>query len=176
LNRKEVYSGGVNTPLSLGEYVRRLRRRKGWQLQELANATGLSLSHLSRIENDNALPNADTVVRLAQALDGELEQMLQMADCLPREILARLIRRAEDSAPSLHRAAGEQPPDADFSQVLVDDMDPQLRRMLADRFSLSERDVHGIFSVLHEIGHMAASEREAIIAFLATRSRGKPTG
>ena len=81
----------MQTGLTLGEYVRHLRRRKNWNLQELAKASGLSVSHLSRLENDNNLPNADTVVKLSAALEGDLEQMLQLADCLPREILARLI-------------------------------------------------------------------------------------
>jgi transcriptional regulator with XRE-family HTH domain len=53
----------VNTDLTLGEYIRRLRRHKGWGLDELAAATQLSVSHLSRIENDKAIPNADTVVK-----------------------------------------------------------------------------------------------------------------
>jgi transcriptional regulator with XRE-family HTH domain len=166
----------MNTPLSLGEYVRRLRRRKGWQLQELVSASGLSLSHLSRIENDNALPNADTVVKLAEALDGELELMLQMADCLPREILERLIRRAEDGTPSLHRSAGGEPSDPKFSQALVEDMDPQLRRMLAERFHLSDRDIGGMFAILQRMGQMAPSERETIISFLSASARVEPAG
>lgn len=66
----------MTTQLSFGEYIRRRRRAKRWQLQELAVQSGLSLSHLSRIENDNAVPNPDTVVKLAKALDGDLELML----------------------------------------------------------------------------------------------------
>src|SRR3954468_12589275 len=99
--------------LSFGEYVRRLRRRKRWQHQELATATGLSVTHLSRIENDNAVPNPDTVVKLANALDGDLGSLLQLADCLPREILDRLVDRAADGGTVLKRSAGTQP--ADFS-------------------------------------------------------------
>ncbi len=48
----------------------------------------------AQIENDNAVPNAETVVKLSTALDGDLERMLEMAACLPREILQRLIDRA----------------------------------------------------------------------------------
>ena len=81
---------------TLGEYVRRLRRRKHWGLQDLANSASLSVSHLSRIENDGVVPNPETVVKLATALNGELDRMLEMADCLPREIFERYIRRAGD--------------------------------------------------------------------------------
>jgi transcriptional regulator with XRE-family HTH domain len=157
----------VNTPLSFGEYTRRLRRRKQWQLQDVAAATGLSVSHLSRIENDNALPNPDTVVKLATALGGELERMLELADCLPREILERLIRRTDDSAPALRRSAGETGADPGFSRALVEDMDPNLRRALAQQFGLSDRDVEGLFAVLRNIGQMRPERREAVIAFLA---------
>jgi len=53
--------------------------------------TTLATSNLrgtSRIENDRAVPNADTVVKLANALNGRLERMLEMADCLPGERMA----------------------------------------------------------------------------------------
>jgi transcriptional regulator with XRE-family HTH domain len=109
----------VNVRLSFGEYTRRLRRARKWQLQDVAAATGLSVSHLSRIENDNALPNPDTVVKLANALESDLERMLELADCLPHEILERLIRRVEDSTPALRRSAGLHGIDPEFSRALA---------------------------------------------------------
>src|SRR5215207_5489874 len=95
--------------LTLGEYIRRRRRAKGWQLQDVASRSGMSLTHISRIENDNAVPNPESVVRLCKVLDGNLEEMLALADCLPREILERLIERASDTSPAPHRSAGVQP-------------------------------------------------------------------
>lgn len=82
--------------VSVGEYTRQFRRRKRWGLQDLARATELSASHLSRIENDRAVPNAQTVLKLAKALDGDLGRMLELAGYLPaldgdlEEILSRL--------------------------------------------------------------------------------------
>jgi transcriptional regulator with XRE-family HTH domain len=166
----------VNAPLSFGEYTRRLRRARKWQLQDVAAATGLSISHLSRIENDNALPNPDTVVKLAHALEGDLEQMLELADCLPREILERLIRRVEDSAPALRRSAGERGADPEFSRALVEDMDPSLRGALAQQFSLSDRDIEGLFAVLRRMAQMSPQQREAVIAFLAASATNEWTG
>src|SRR5947209_7043966 len=98
-------NGHMNGNVTFGECIHRLRRAKGWQLAQLAAATGMASTHLSRIENDNVVPNAESVVKLAKALDGDLRQMLELADCLPREILERFVRRASDSAPSLHRSA-----------------------------------------------------------------------
>src|SRR4051794_7425757 len=117
----------MDAGLTFGEYVRRLRRRKRWQLQELSTATGLSVTHLSRFENDSAVPNPESVVKLSKALDGELELMLQMADCLPREILDRLVDRAAVGGKVLKRSAGTRPADFSFPQALIEDIDPSVR-------------------------------------------------
>lgn len=156
----------MNAALTLGEYIRRLRRSKRWQLHELAAATGLSLSHLSRIENDNAVPNAETVVKLSKALDGNLELMLEMADCLPREILQRLIDRAGEVSPAFHRSAGTRV-DPDYARALVEDIDPRLRTGLTEYFGFSEQNVEGLFAMLKAMAQMEESERDHMIDFLA---------
>jgi transcriptional regulator with XRE-family HTH domain len=159
--------------LTLGEYLRRLRRTKHWGLQELSHAADLSVSHLSRIENDSAVPNADTVVKLANALEGDLDLMLQKADCLPREILERLMRRADDS-PVLRRSAGDGGADPTFPRALVEDTDPKIRQALASHFGLSDHDVQGLFHVLQRMARMEPVEREAVLRFLAANAA--PTG
>lgn len=96
----------MNEKLTLGETIRRLRRQKKWNLGKLAEETGLSYSYLSRVENDSASPQADAVVRLAEALDGDLRELLELAACLPEVILKRISRRVEGSpAASLNRSA-----------------------------------------------------------------------
>src|SRR5581483_11699425 len=152
--------------LTLGEYVRRLRRQKRWDLQTLAHASGLSISHLSRIENDNAMPNPDSVVKLAKAMDGDLNRMLELADCLPTEILERLVRRADDGGQALHRAADTAHSDPGYPAALIGDLDPELRRMLASRFDLSPDDVDGIFALLRRLAHMSPVERQGVWALL----------
>lgn len=76
----------------------------------ISEQTGLSYTHLSRIENDSSIPGAETVARLAEALGGDLKLMLELADCLPRQILDRISNREQTNAPALRRAAGGQPP------------------------------------------------------------------
>jgi transcriptional regulator with XRE-family HTH domain len=160
----------MNGRLTLGEYVRRRRRAKGWQLHQLASATGMAATHLSRIENDNALPNADSVVKLAKALDGELEVMLELANCLPREIMERLLRRVDDSAPALHRSAGQRD-DPGYARALVEDIDPDLRNVLAAYFGLSGQNIDGLFSMLRGMKEMPPAQRDAVFDFLAARVR-----
>ena len=156
--------------VSFGEYVRRLRRQKRWQLQDLADATGLSVTHLSRIENDNAVPNAESVVKLANALDGDLTFLLQLAECLPREILDRLSRRADDHSHALRRAAGEGA-DLTFARTLVEDIDPPLRRSLATWMGIAEEDTDAIFRLLHELAVMPEAQRQALITFVNMNTR-----
>ena len=161
----------MNEPLTLGEYIRRLRRRSKKSLQELSDTTGLSVSHISRLENDNALPSPDAVVRLATALEGDLDRMLELADCLPREILERLIQRAGRSS-AVHRRSAGADADPTFRQALIEDLDPSLRDGIARQFGLSARDVEGLFTVLRRMAQMQPAEREAVIEFLAATTRG----
>jgi transcriptional regulator with XRE-family HTH domain len=107
--------------LTLGEYLRRLRRDKRQNLQQLADETGISYTHLSRIENDSTVPSAETVAKLHAKLGGDLKFMLEKARCLPREILDRIASLDTVSpANTLKRAAGPggEPP-SDRLGILV---------------------------------------------------------
>ena len=156
----------METKSSLGQYVRSLRRQKRWSLQVLAESVGLSASRISRIETDSAIPTADTVVKLAKALDGDMNLMLEMADCLPQEILERLVRRVGGGPAPQRRLAGKEDDDPTFAADLVEEIDPNLRVALAKAYQLSDEDVDGIFSVLQRLAGMDQAQRNTIIGFL----------
>lgn len=88
-----------------------------------AGQADLSYSYLSRIENDSTVPGPDAVARIAVALDGDLKQMLELADCLPRAILDRILAEKDVSGkPFLPRRAmrqAEQPPATPFETLSV---------------------------------------------------------
>lgn len=90
--------------MTFGLDIRQRRTAKRWNLTRLAKETGLSYSHLSRLENDSTLPKAETVAKLAEALDGDLKDMLMLADCLPKSILEQMTGVSE-RGPVLRRAA-----------------------------------------------------------------------
>ena len=95
--------------LTLGEYIKRLRKGATKSLHSLTDETRITYSHLSRIENDSTLPNPSSVVRIAAALDGDLKLMLEMAKCLPNEILNRIAAHQESSeSSSLRRSSGHR--------------------------------------------------------------------
>ena len=103
--RKGRYSAPMATQdQSLGDYLRELRAKKEWSLLRLSQETGLNYANLSRIENDSIVPTPQTVVTLAEALGADLNLMLELADCLPKQILDRLTARP--GTPMMKRAAG----------------------------------------------------------------------
>ena len=155
-----------STRISLGEYVRRLRRDKQWDLQELADHVDLSVSHLSRIENDRAVPNADSVIRLARALDGDLGLMLELAKHLPREMLERLLRRVNGDGTAQRRAAGIEP-DPTYARALVEDMDPSVRQAIAEYFAVPDEDVDGLASTVRQWATLDSGDRQQVVDFIA---------
>jgi hypothetical protein len=92
---------------TLGGYLKELRDKKQWSLLMLAQKTGLNYPHLSRIESDSIVPTPKTVVTLSEALGGDLNLMLELAECLPKQILERLTARPTTPTPAMKRSAGE---------------------------------------------------------------------
>ncbi|MBS0849905.1 helix-turn-helix transcriptional regulator [Citrobacter sp. JGM124] len=78
---------------ALAGHLRKLRTDRGLRLQDLANHSGVSRATLSRIENGEVSPTAETLGRLASALALPLSQLLApMEPGFPP-----LIRRAEQN-------------------------------------------------------------------------------
>ena len=64
----------------LGTRVKHLRTAKGWSLDALANASGVSRSMLSQIEREQANPTLAVTMRIAQAFAMPLGDLLEMPD------------------------------------------------------------------------------------------------
>ncbi len=66
--------------MSLGEYIKTVRRRRGLSQWELSRLSGLTRSHLSRLELDNfESPSAETFLSLAKALKVHPNDLYQAA-------------------------------------------------------------------------------------------------
>jgi transcriptional regulator with XRE-family HTH domain len=66
--------------MSLGEYIKTVRRRRGLSQWELSRLSGLTRSHLSRLELDNfENPSAETFLSLARALKVHPNDLYQAA-------------------------------------------------------------------------------------------------
>jgi transcriptional regulator with XRE-family HTH domain len=64
-------------PSSVGERVRRLRKRAKLTQQELAGKAGISLSNLAQIEQGQKVdPRVSTITALAEALGVDVNELL----------------------------------------------------------------------------------------------------
>jgi transcriptional regulator with XRE-family HTH domain len=78
----------------LGGRVKQLRTVKGWSLEALANASGVSRSMLSQIEREQANPTLAVTMRIAQAFAMPLGDLLEM----PSASSAVTVIRGDDRA------------------------------------------------------------------------------
>ncbi len=155
--------------VSLGEYIRLLRRAKGMSLHALAAQTGLSYSHLSRIENDSTLPGPETVAKIAEALGGDLKLMLERAKCLPRAILDRIMSREESQrSVALRRTAGQA---AVAQRSLTKATSPELFG-LARAAGLDENEAFDVADAVQEMIRLPKHQRQAVVALIATLRQG----
>ncbi|HEV2394143.1 MAG TPA: XRE family transcriptional regulator [Verrucomicrobiae bacterium] len=78
----------------LGSRVKQLRAARGWSLEALANASGVSRSMLSQIEREQANPTLAVTLRIARSFGLTLGELLE----LPGAASAVTVIRAEDHA------------------------------------------------------------------------------
>jgi len=83
--------------LALGALLRKLRRERGYTLDQLAKRIPMSASNLSRVELGSQGPPADEVIeRMAKALGADASELLQAAgrlgggESFERAVLDRL--------------------------------------------------------------------------------------
>ena len=109
---------------TFGSALRALRRSKGVSQRDLAARIGVDFSYISKLENDRLpAPSADTVVRMAAALDEPSEALLALTGKLPSDL-----RDAVASSPSalaiLRRAKSME-----LSSEEWEEMSVQLKRL-----------------------------------------------
>lgn len=78
----------------LGGRVKQLRGERGWSLEALANASGVSRSMLSQIEREQANPTLAVTLRIARAFGLNLGELIE----LPGAASAVTVIRADDHA------------------------------------------------------------------------------
>src|SRR5512136_2089520 len=78
----------------LGGRAKHLRTARGWSLEALANASGVSRSMLSQIEREQANPTLAVTLRIARAVGLTLGELLE----LPGAASAVGVIRADDNA------------------------------------------------------------------------------
>ncbi|MCA1964011.1 MAG: XRE family transcriptional regulator [Prosthecobacter sp.] len=80
---------------NLGKRVKKLRNDRGWSLEELATASGVSRSMLSEIEREKANPTLTVTFRIARAFGFTLQELIESAETSASKIQ---VIRASDRA------------------------------------------------------------------------------
>jgi transcriptional regulator with XRE-family HTH domain len=85
--------------MTFGEKVRELRKAKNLTLRELAVKVKVNFTYLSKIENQKLsfgeYPSEDLIRKLAKVLDGEVDELLLLAEKIPEDIKKRVIQRPD---------------------------------------------------------------------------------
>ena len=80
---------------NLGRRVKKLRTDRGWSLEELATASGVSRSMLSEVEREKANPTLTVTFRIARAFGLTLQELIESAETSASKIQ---VIRASDRA------------------------------------------------------------------------------
>ncbi len=61
---------------AFGEKLKRMRKEKGWSQDQFAQRVGIHGRHVGKYEIGKAMPNADTVVKIAKVLGVSTDYLL----------------------------------------------------------------------------------------------------
>jgi len=82
-----------------GQRVRELRQAKGLSLRDLAPHVGVGFTYLSKVETGRLdfgdYPSEALIHKLAEALDGDEDELLLLAEKVPEAIRRRVIQRPD---------------------------------------------------------------------------------
>ena len=121
----------------LGKIIKQQRITVPLTLQELTAKSGVSSSHLGRIERGERFPSAHVLRKIARPLGFEEDELLTLAGYL---------------SPQPHRIAEENP---SYSSGRVD---PYVARVLAQEPVEVQRTVIGILTILKSLARSIAKE------------------
>src|SRR5436309_12102753 len=80
---------------NLGRRVKKLRAERGWSLEELAAASGVSRSMLSEIERERANPTLSVTYRIASAFGLTMHDLIETAAAASSIQIIRAADRAQ---------------------------------------------------------------------------------
>lgn len=85
--------------MSFGERIRDLRKTKNLSQRDLADKVGVSFTYISKIENEKLdfgdYPSEDLIRKLAKSLGADGDELLLLAEKIPRQIKKRVMERPD---------------------------------------------------------------------------------
>lgn len=85
--------------MRFGQRLQELRQAKGYTLRDLAAKVGVGFTYISKAENAKLafadFPGEALIVKLAEALDADADELLILAKKIPPQIKKRVLERPE---------------------------------------------------------------------------------
>ena len=85
--------------MEFGERVRELREQRGWTQRELSERLSVSVSYVSKVENDRLhfgdYPSVKFIHKLANELTADEDELLLLSDRVPDALRQRIRERPD---------------------------------------------------------------------------------
>lgn len=107
-------------PAPLAQHIRGLRLSRGLTLADLAEASTISRASLSRIENGEVSPTADTLAKLSSALRLPISQLISPLESRFEAFVPRAAQTVYHDATHGFRRRNVSPPNANLRIELVE--------------------------------------------------------
>ena len=95
---------------TFGDTLKALRSEKRMGVRELGRAVGISAMHISNLEKGKSMPSAELVEKLAAELEGDLDELLHLADQIDPAVVDVIQSQPQD-IPSFLRSAKNLTPE-----------------------------------------------------------------
>ena len=87
-----------------GRRIKSLRIERDLGLRELGRLLNISAMHISNLEKGRVRPSAELVIKIADKLEGDLDELLHLTELIDPQI-AEVIQKNPYKVPSLLRTA-----------------------------------------------------------------------
>ncbi len=101
----EIQDGLSADLVKVGERLRRLRKERGWNLEDLAERTNLSRAYLSRLENGERQPSLAALFHVAQAYGVAFSSLFEPEPDLDSGVVVRAAETPMQRGSGLHYAS-----------------------------------------------------------------------
>ena len=95
---------------TFADYLKDLRTSKRIGVRELGRECGVTGMHISNMEKGKSLPSPELIVKLAQALEADVDEMSHRADHVAPEVVD-VIQKQPKAVPNFLRSAKDLTPE-----------------------------------------------------------------
>jgi|TARA_R110000764_G_scaffold232540_1_gene325020 transcriptional regulator with XRE-family HTH domain len=96
--------------MSFADYLKDLRMSKRFGVRELGRECGVTGMHISNMEKGKSKPSPELIVKLAAALETDVDEMSHQADQVALEVVG-VIQSQPKAVPSFLRSAKDLSPE-----------------------------------------------------------------